>query len=111
VRLQDGRLRTIAGLTQAEHLGDHAGHLGGVLHRRQLDQPDPVREQGSDALGQRQRQPGLADAGRPDQCQQPDLLQEELLPGQADLMRAADKRRWLEPQVVRRDWPIQKSIR
>jgi hypothetical protein len=51
------------------------GYQRRVRQRRELDEPDAIRIGPANAFGDRERQPRLADATHPGECEQPRLVQ------------------------------------
>jgi hypothetical protein len=91
--------RPAAGLAYVQCVGDGRPHERRIGQRREVDEPDPVRNVERERRGGRDRQSGLADATGAGQGEQPHLLLAEQGEGQTDLVLASDQSRRLGRQV------------
>jgi len=73
-------------------------HLVRILDRREVYEPDAVREARGQPLGQRDGQPGLAHPGRAGQRQEPDVVAQQEAPGERQVPGAPHQARRLGGQ-------------
>ena len=86
-----------ARLARADDLADGRGDESGIRDRRKGDEQHTVRERGFDLSGDREREPGLADAAWPGQRDEAHVGAQQEVSGGGDLRLAANER-------GKRDW-------
>ena len=107
-QLQVGRVG--AAHLQAQGLGDGRGDQIGIADRRQAHEEGAVLEVLQHVLGHGQGQPGLADARRPEQGDQPCAVGEQSFAHGGDVVFAADERGELGGEVVGTLWTEQARL-
>src|SRR5919201_874099 len=92
-----------ARIKHAQALCNRGGHLRRVANGGEIDKPDPVREEGAEALSGLEGQTGLADTGRTGQGEQPGRAPDEKLANQLKLLRASQEGGRVGPAAGNKD--------
>jgi hypothetical protein len=82
--------RLVAPFSDTQRLGDGGADQRRVVQPREVDEEHTVGEELDQRLGQRQRQAGLARAGRAGEGHQPHVIAQQHLAGELQLTRSTD---------------------
>ena len=87
-------------LAHAKHAGDGRGDQGRIVEHTQIDEPDAVRKVLQQVGGGLDGHAGLADASRPSDREEPDILTAQQVNNPSNLILATEKRGRFHREVV-----------